>query len=102
MRVEGSKRQAYLQPGALAVAASAAVVAAVVVERNPEARTSSRRSMMTDDCRPSHPSATWTQRCSESSSVFVRESEDPVEMTYSRSARDKRGLLANITNAKSQ
>ena len=39
-------------PAALTVAASAVVVAAVVVEHDPEARTGSRRSMMTDDSRP--------------------------------------------------
>jgi hypothetical protein len=58
MRVEGSKRQAYPQPEALTVAASAALIAAVVVELDPVARTGSRRSTLTDDSRPSHMLAT--------------------------------------------
>ena len=49
MRVEGSKRQAYPQSDVLTDAANAAIVVAVVVERGAEARTGSRRSMLTDD-----------------------------------------------------
>ena len=41
------------KPAAVALAASAVVVAAVVVELDAEAQTGSRRSMMTDDSRPS-------------------------------------------------
>ena len=71
MRVEGSKRQAYPQPDALTVAASAAVVAAVVVERDPEARTGSRRSMMTDDSRPSRPHVTLSSVLQRVVQVFL-------------------------------
>ena len=46
------------EPADLTVAASAVIAAAVVVELAPEARTGSRRSMMTDDSRPSHTLAT--------------------------------------------
>ena len=54
MRVRGSKRHAYTYPQSdvLTVAANAAIVVAVVVERGAEARTGSRRSMLTDDSRP--------------------------------------------------
>ena len=38
--------------------ANAAIAVAVVVERDPEARTGSHRSIMTDDSRPSNPPAT--------------------------------------------
>ena len=51
-RHKGSRRQAYPQPAAQPPAASAVVVVAVVVELGPEARTGSRRSMLTDDSRP--------------------------------------------------
>ena len=46
-------------PARAALAASAVVVAAVVVELDAEARTGSRRSMMTDDSRPNRQLATW-------------------------------------------
>ena len=74
MRVEGSKRQAYPQPEALTVAASAAVIAAVVVELDPVAQTGSRRSILTDNSRPSHtPLGDIEQRDAASRpSVFVR------------------------------
>ena len=43
------------------------------------------------------------QRCSYSRpSLFVRESKDPVEMTYSRMDLNERGLLATAASAKSQ
>ena len=58
MRVEGPKRQAYLQSDASTVAASAAIVAAVVVERDPEARMVVVGQLMTDDSRPSNPPPT--------------------------------------------
>ena len=46
------RRQVYPQPNTPPPAASALVVAAVVVELDLEARTGSRRSIMTDDSRP--------------------------------------------------
>ena len=52
-----SMRHTHLKPANLTVAASAAVVAAVKLELDPEARTGSRRSMVTDDSRPNQPPA---------------------------------------------
>ena len=78
MRVEGSKRQSYPQPAAPPPAASAVVVIAVVVELDPEARTGSRRSMMTDDSRPNH--ATWSAaRCSKSPKCFCTGKSRPLQ-----------------------
>ena len=61
---------------------------------------------------PQHKAEGWTQcprgrehaqRCSYSRpSLFVQESKDPVEMTYSRMDLNERGLLAIAASAKSQ
>ena len=47
-------------PYAQRLVTSTVALAAVVVELGPEARTGSRRSIMTDDSRPNHPPAAWS------------------------------------------
>jgi hypothetical protein len=47
-------------PYAQRLVTSTVALAAVVVELEPEARTGSRRSIMTDDSRPNHPPAAWS------------------------------------------
>ena len=90
-------------PYAQRLVTSTVALAAVVVELEPEARTGSRRSIMTDDSRPNYPPAAWNavmQRVGPS--VFVRASEDPSRMTYSGMALIERGLLATTASETSE
>ena len=95
-RHKGSRRQAYPQPAAQPPATNAVVVAAVVVELGPEARTGSRRSMMTDDSRPSIYASNVLRRGGRADaathpSVFVRQNERPAKMTRTKMALVRRG-----------
>ena len=63
---------------------------------------------------PQHEAEGWTsssgaesmraamQRLAQQPTVFVRGSKDPCKMTYSRLAPIERGLLAKMTNQKSE
>ena len=101
MRVEGSMRQAYHL---------AASVIELIVDLCKRESNQPRPGVEPGD--PQHKAEGWTQcprgrehaqrRSYSRPSLFVRESKDPVEMTYSRMDLIKRGLLATAASAKSQ
>ena len=100
MRVEGSKRQAYH----LVASVTEVIVGLCKHESNQP-----RPGVAPGD--PQHEAEGWTSSSGAESmrsdaatraSDFVRQSQDTVEMTYSRLALNKRGLLTTAASTKSQ
>ena len=100
MRVEGSMRQAY---------PLVASVTELIVDLPERESNQPRPGVAPGDPQHEAEGWTWCPQGRESAddaatrpSVFVRESEDPTKMTYSRMALVERGPLATAASAESQ